>query len=207
MTNGCLYALSWEGDLDAVMLGYSRKLEPTLEELAAANHRRLMVRKVMPAPNGPDDLDDWHQQYDFLRIVGSWYRLGQPLMDALMAQSDAWSYKAEQKLTGPRIVFCIIANPHEVSPYRTRVMANGIKQCRHYILWMAHEYQQAGQKLTPSELISHPSNDGRFKEKTIRNSLTELRKREFLCSDRHRGEVLTLFGRKELERLNQVIGL
>jgi hypothetical protein len=59
----------------------------------------------------------------------------------------------------------------------------------------------------PAELINHSSNDGRFKEKTIRNTLGDLRKRELLCSDRHDGEVLTLFGRKELERLNAVIGL
>ena len=86
-------------------------------------------------------------------------------------------------------------------------MANGIKQCRHYILWMANEYQRAGKNMTPAELINHPSNDGRFKEKTIRNTLTDLRKRELVCSDRHDGEVLTLFGRRELERLNLVIGL
>ena len=113
----------------------------------------------------------------------------------------------EAQLTSASIVFDVIANPNEVSPYRMRTMATGIKQCRHYILWMANEYQRAGQKLTPAELIHHPSNDGRFKEKTIRNSLADLRKRGFLCSDRHDGEVLMLFGRKELERLNAVINL
>jgi hypothetical protein len=56
-------------------------------------------------------------------------------------------------------------------------------------------------------LIHHPRNDGRFKEKTIRNTLADLRKRGLLGSDQHDGEVLTLFGRKELERLNVVVGL
>jgi hypothetical protein len=60
---------------------------------------------------------------------------------------------------------------------------------------------------TPSDLINHPSNDGRFKEKISRNTLADLRKRGLLRSDRHDGEVLTLFGRKELERLNTAIGL
>ncbi len=59
----------------------------------------------------------------------------------------------------------------------------------------------------PAELINHSSNDGRFKEETICNTLADLRKRELLCSDRHNGEMLTVFGRKELEQLNVVIGL
>jgi hypothetical protein len=70
----------------------------------------------------------------------------------------------------------ISANPNEVSPFRRRAMANGIKQCRHYILWMANEYQRAGKKLAPTEMINHPSNDRRLKEKTIRNTLTDLRR-------------------------------
>ncbi len=72
---------------------------------------------------------------------------------------------------------------------------------------MANEYERAGQRLTHAELIGHPSNDARFKEKTIRNTLADLSKRGLLCSDRHDGDVLTLFGRKDLERLNAVIGL
>lgn len=123
----------------------------------------------------------------------------------LQGLSDATTYELEPDLTSASTVFDVIANPNEVSPYQTITMVNGIKQCSHYILWMDNEYQRAGQKLTPAELIHHPSNDGRFKEKTIRNTLADLRKRGLLCSDRHDGEVLTLFGRKELERLNAVI--
>jgi hypothetical protein len=121
--------------------------------------------------------------------------------------SDLTTYEFEPELTSSSIVFDVIANPNEVSPSRTRVMANGIRQCRHYILWMACEYEHAERRLTPSELIHHPSNDGRFKEKTIRNTLTDLRKRVLVYNDRHDRDGLTLFGRKELERLNAVIGL
>ncbi|WP_156797768.1 hypothetical protein [Synechococcus sp. CB0205] len=125
----------------------------------------------------------------------------------LQGLSDATTYELEPQLTSASMVFEVVANPNETSPYRTRTMANGIKQCRHYILWMTNEYQRAGEKLTPAKLIHHPSNDGRFKDETIRNTLADLRKRGLLCSDRHDGEVLTLFGRKELERLNAGNGM
>jgi len=67
---------------------------------------------------------------------------------------------------------------------------------------MASAYQREWQKLTSAERIQYPSNDGIFKDKTVRNILVDVWKRGLLRSDRHDGEVLTLFGRKELERLN-----
>jgi hypothetical protein len=48
---------------------------------------------------------------------------------------------------------------------------------------------------------------GRFKGKTICNTLAELRKRGMLCSDLHDRELLTLLEEKELKQLNAVIGL
>ena len=140
-------------------------------------------------------------------LLSYWYRLDTQLKTILQRLSDITTYELEAQLTSASIVSDVIANPNEVSPYRTRSMTNGIKQCRHYILWMANEYELAGPKVMPAELIHHPSNNGRFKEKTIRNTLADLRKRGLLSSHRHDGDVLTLSGRKELERLNAVIGL
>jgi hypothetical protein len=62
-------------------------------------------------------------------------------------------------------------------------------------------------EVKPAELINHHSNDDRLKKNTTSNTVAELRRWGLLCNDRHQGEVLTLFGRKELERMNAVIGL
>jgi len=62
-------------------------------------------------------------------------------------------------------------------------------------------------KVSPKLLIGHHENNNRFKEKTIYNELSEMRSRGLLATVKPYGETLTLFGRKELERLNLVIGL
>ena len=62
-------------------------------------------------------------------------------------------------------------------------------------------------RVTPKLLIEHHANNGRFKEKTIYNELSAMRTRGLLTTAQPYGETLTLFGRKELERLNLVVGL
>ena len=84
-------------------------------------------------------------------------------------------------------------------------MANGIKQCRHYILWMVNECEQAGMRVNTKLLIKHPANDGSFKEKTIYNELNTMRSSVLPCSDRHKGEILRVFGKSELSWFNVFI--
>lgn len=119
--------------------------------------------------------------------------------------SDATTYELEASLTRATIMFNVIACPHELSLYRTRQMANGIKQCRHYILWMDNECEEAGMRVNTKLLIKHPANDDHFKEKTIYNELSTMRSSDLLCSDRHEGEILTVFGKSELSWFNVFI--
>ncbi len=114
--------------------------------------------------------------------------------------SDATTYELEASLTSATILFNVIACPHELSLYRTRQMANGTKQCRHYILWMVNECDQAGMRVNTNLLIKHPAIDGSFKEKTIYNELSTMRSSVLHCSDRHEGKILTVFGKSELSR-------
>jgi hypothetical protein len=72
---------------------------------------------------------------------------------------------------------------------------------------MFNECEKACVWVSAKLLIEHSANNDRFKEKTIYNELRAMRTRGFLVSVQPYGEMLTLFGRKELERLNLAIGL
>lgn len=72
---------------------------------------------------------------------------------------------------------------------------------------MFNECEKAGVRVSPKLLIEHSANNDRFKEKTIYNELSAMRTRGLLATVQPCGETLTLFGRKELERLNLAIGL
>lgn len=125
----------------------------------------------------------------------------------LQGLSDTTTYELEGQLLSAPIAFDVIANPHELSPYRTREMANGIRQCRHYILWMINECKKASVKVSPKLLTEHHSNNDHFKEKTMYNGLSAMRSRDLLATVNPYGETLTLLGHKELEQLNLVVGL
>jgi len=64
--------------------------------------------------------------------------------------------------------------------------------------------RKANVKVSPKLLIEHDANNGRFKEKAIYNELSAMRSRGLLATVKSYGETLTLFGRKELERMNVV---
>ena len=125
----------------------------------------------------------------------------------LQGLSDTTTYELEGQLLSATIALDVIANPNELSPYRTREMAKGIRQCRYYILWMFNECERSGVRVSPKPLIEHSANNDRFREKTIYNELSAMRSRGLLATMQPYGETLTLFGRKELERLNLALGL
>jgi len=200
---GYIYVVSWEGDRSRVRFGYSSNIKASLDALSEANWQRLLVRKIIPAASGADMLDEMTSPLQALRLRGYWFRLDAPLRSMLQGLSDATTYELEGHLLSASIAFDVIANPNELSPYRTRQMANGIRQCRHLILWMVNECHETNARVSPKLLIDHPANNGRFKEKTIYNELSAMRIRGLLASVQPSGETITLFGRQELQRLNQ----
>jgi len=204
---GCIYVISWDGDRSRIRFGYSTNMKSSLEALSEANWHRLLVRKVIPAPSGMAILDELVGPFEELRLRGYWFRLDTSLRNMLQGLSDAATHELEGELISASIAFVVISCTNEMSPYRTRQLANGIKQCRHYILWMFNECEKASVKVVPKLLIEHQANNGRFKEKTIYNELSAMRNRGLLATVKPYGETLTLFGRKELERLNLVVGL
>lgn len=204
---GYIIVISWDGDRSRVRFSYSSNIKASLDALSEANWQRLLVRKIFPAPTGAAMLDEMTSSFEKQRLRGYWFRLDTPLRSMLQGLSDSTTFELEGELLSASIAFDVIANPNELSPYRTRQMANGIKQCRHYVLWMFHECHEANVRVSPKLLIDHPANNGRFKEQTIYNELSAMRSRGLLATLQPYGEMLTLFGRKELERLNGVIGL
>lgn len=204
---GYIYVISWDGDRSRVRFGYSSNIKASLEALSEANWQRLLVRKIVPAPSGIDMLDEMTSPFWELRLRAYWFKLNTPLRSILQGLSDSTTFELEGELTSASIAFDVIACPTEISPYRTRQMANGIKQCRHYILWMFSECEKSGIRVSPKLLIDHPANSGQYKEKTVYNELSALRSRAFVSSDRAHGERLTLFGKQELQRLNDRVGL
>lgn len=204
---GYVYVVSWEADRSRVRFGYSSNIKASLEALSEANWQRLLVRKIIAAPSGLTMLDDLVSPFEGLRLRGYWYRLDTVIGTMLQGLSDVTTHELEGELRSTSIGFDVIACPSELSPYRTRQLANGIRQCRHYILWMFNECEKARMRVSPKLLIEHPANSGRFKEKTIYNELSGMRIRGLLATVQPYGERLTLFGRKELERLNLVVGM
>ena len=204
---GYIYVISWEGDHSRVRFGYSSNIKGSLDALSEANWQRLLVRKIVPAPSGAIMLDDLTTPFEKQRLRGYWFRLDTAIRNMLQGLSDATTYELEGELISASIAFDVITCPNEMSLYRTLQMANGIKQCRHYILWMFYECEKASVRVSPKLLIEHHANNGRFKEKTIYNELSAMRTRGLLATVQPYGERLSLFGRKELERLNLVVGL
>lgn len=204
---GCIYVISWDGDRSRIRFGYSTHIKASFDAVSEANWQRLLVRKIIDAPSGLAMLDELVRPFEGLRLRGYWFRLDTTLRAMLQGLSDATTYELEGQLISAAIAFDVIANPNELSPYRTREMANGIRQSRHYILWMFNECEKAGLRVSPKLLIEHSANNGRFKEKTIYNELSAMRSRGLLATVQSYGEALTLFGHKELERQNLAIGL
>jgi hypothetical protein len=92
-----------------------------------------MVRKIVAAPQGAPMLVEMTSSYESFRLRRYWFRVDMTLRSMLQDLSDSITYELKSQLISTSIVFDVIANPNDLSPFRTRTIANGIKQCRHYI--------------------------------------------------------------------------
>jgi hypothetical protein len=204
MARKCVYFVSWENDPLSVKIGYSASLSKRLRELCTANCHRLMVKKILSAPNGKEDEAMLHEKFAALRITGEWFRLNHALVSFLQQESDVLLRTMGGSLINNRISLAPVVNLQE--PWQpSRSLANGIKHCRHYILWMISESMTNGEKISPALLINHPLNAGRFASKTIYNELCSLKEREMVNDHLDHGLLLTIFGINELERRNAKI--
>lgn len=204
MAKGFVYFVSWENDLSMVKIGFSGTLKKRLQSLCTANSHRLMVRKVLLAEAGKQTEAMLHEKFNALREAGEWFRLKPPLMDFLEEEGDEWTRKAEARVVGARIGMAHIVSKKEL-PYAPKHLENGIRTCRHYVLWLLNECMQNSVRVSTKALADHPANDGRFALKTIYNEVRMLEQREMVSLHRHNGLLLTLFGLKELERWNAKI--
>ena len=201
---GLIYFVSWENDLDVVKIGFSRSLRKRLRELCVANAHRLMIRKVLLASDALALEGGLHEKFAAHRISGEWFHLSHAIIEFLQTEDDEYTRKAEASVVGARIGMAPILHPQS-QRYAPRRLANGIKTCRHYLLWLLADCMEHCEKVTARSIFDHPTNDGRFAIKTIRNELSMLAQRDMVNHDRHRGLIVTIFGVKELERLNAKI--
>ena len=201
---GLVYFVSWENDLNVVKIGLSRSLRKRLNELCVANAHRLMIRKVLWASNALELEKMLHEKFAAHRISGEWFHLSPAIVEFLQGEDDRHTYKAEASAVGARIGMAPILHPQS-QRHAPRRLANGIKVCRHYLLWLLADCMEHCEKVTARSLFGHPTNDGRFAIKTIRNELSMLVQRDMVNHDRHKGLLVTIFGLKELERLNAKI--
>lgn len=205
MARGLIYFVSWEDDLDNVKIGYTTGLQKRLSDFLVANWRYLVVRKVISAPNGKDDEALLHQQFAEHRIAGEWFHLHSSIVDLLEKESDALTWQAKDRLSLLRLKWDVITNPSDAF-FVPVVPKDNIKKCRHYILWLLELCESDGVKLSPALLKDHAMNRGRFKIQTIYNEMQALRDREMIVKDETATYRLTLFGRKELLRFNNLNG-
>jgi len=201
---GLIYFVSWENDLDVVKIGFSRSLRKRLSELCVANAHRLMVRKVLWASDALALESMLHEKFAAHRISGEWFHLSPAIIEFLQREDDEHTHKAEASVVGARIGMAPILHPQS-QHHAPRRLANGIKTCRHYLLWLLADCMEHCEKVTARSIFDHPANDGRFAIKTIRNELSMLAQRDMVNYHRHRGLLVTIFGLKELERLNAKI--
>ena len=205
MAKGLIYFVSWEDDLDHVKIGYTTSLQKRLGDFLIANWRCLVVRKVLSTILGQESESLLHRQFAEQRIAGEWFRMNDALIDFLKKESDEITWKAKDKLTLVRLKWDVVANPREacVAPVTPR---DWIKKCRHYVLWLIDQCEKDGIKLSPALLKDHSMNRGRFKAQTIYNEMQALRDRDMIVKDETGTYRLTLFGRNELLRLDNLKG-
>lgn len=201
MSKGLVYFVSWENDLSLVKIGFSGSLHKRLRSISGNNAHRLMIRKVLLAEQGQLTEALIRDKFKSLREVGDWFRLEPPLMEFLQKEEDQCTWKAGGPAMGARIGMALVACIETSCPVPKR-LANGIKTCRHYVLWLLNDAMQNNVKMSIKDLASHPLNNGHFALKTIYNEVRMLEQRDMIPANRDNGLLLTLFGLKELDRWN-----
>ena len=202
MSKGCIYFISWEDDLDHMKIGFSARLSKRFSDFLICNWRSLVVRKVISAPLGKETEAMLHQKFARSRVAGEWFKVDDELLSFLRSESDDLTLDAQKRLASARIEWNIVYGPKEARKLRRRETANGIKSARHYVLWLMSECEKEGMVFVPARAIKNTTNAGLFKQQTIYNELSSLRQREMIGMNENGEWRLTIFGKKELERLS-----
>jgi hypothetical protein len=210
-TEGWVYVVQWNDRKQEVKIGFSTNLKHRLPEFLAYSTDSLLVLKTFRADF--DKETELHDQFDYCRINGEWFRLNLVLSEFLKWKCPCDTKEARQDfgtLHKERILWRPLnpgASTRLEAAHKNTCLPRFVKNARMYTLWAVQDLNDNNYLCTPGAIISHPANNPTgddwhpkvlYDEKTIYNRLSLLAQEGMVQRGNDKLYTITKMGETEL---------